>query len=95
MMTADKYADLIQGFLRNEVTAQEFESLFLNWFKSDPGGMARPVFQVLDSLFAAVDAYWPECKPGQETKWMISEEELRRQAAKALEQLNRILREGH
>ena len=91
-MTTD-YEALIEAFLTKRISAGEFEGRFLKAFKAEPGGMDTKVFAVLDKLFSDVDAYSPDCPDGKETALEISEAELRRQAAKALDRL-RQLRNG-
>lgn len=69
---------------------QEFETTFLEWFKNETVFMPEDIFLTLDKLFAEVDAYWPECIPGEETDTMISEQQLRIRAAAALRRLENL-----
>lgn len=35
--------------------------------------------KILNGVFGAVDSYWNECLPGQETAFEISEQQLRKE----------------
>ncbi|HEX6289923.1 MAG TPA: colicin immunity domain-containing protein [Herpetosiphonaceae bacterium] len=85
-----EYKLLIHAFIERQISVEEFERQFLNAFKSESEGMDMQLFCILDALFGAVDSYWHECLPGQETAFMISEEQLRREAAKALLLINEL-----
>jgi len=84
------YEALIEAFLAQRFSAGEFEKRFLKAFKNEPGGMDTKVFEVLDGLFSDVDSYSPQCQEGKEGPFEISEAALRRQAAKALGDLQRL-----
>jgi self-protective colicin-like immunity protein len=83
---------MISAYLTGLLSVDAFEREFLRAFKAEPAGMDDELFHILDKLFGAVDAYWSECKPGEETAFRISEDSLRREAEEALERLNRYLR---
>ena len=82
-----KYMALIRAFLDGSLTAAEFESRYLATFKGEQARLRAPVFDVLQQLFSDVDAYSPDCSPGQESAFVISEARLREQAAAALRRL--------
>jgi hypothetical protein len=86
-----RYQTLIEDFLSGKISAIDFESTFLEWFKSEPRGMHPETFFVLDRLFAKVDAFWSECLPTEEDDNIISEPSLRVEAALALEKLRTIV----
>jgi hypothetical protein len=88
-MTTD-YETLIESFVAKRLSAGEFEKRYLKAFKSEPGGMETKVFEILEKLFSDVDSYSPDCQEGKESAFEISEVELRRQAAKALNDLRRL-----
>ena len=46
--------------------------------------MGSPLFEILNGVFEAVDCYWHECLPGQETAFEISEQRLRKAVNEAL-----------
>ena len=90
-MTGDQYRSMIAAFVAGTLSAGRFEQQFLQAFKTEPTGMDEALFRILDELFGAVDAYSPDCRPDEETAFLISEESLRREAAHALERLNQLL----
>jgi len=87
------YEELIGEFLTKRLSASEFETRFLKAFKNEPGGMSPKVFAVLDELFSDVDSYSADCVEGKESAFEISEAALRRQAAKALDNLRLLSKE--
>jgi hypothetical protein len=88
----DYYA-MIRAFVDGGLPVEEFERRYLAAFKAEPGGMDPAAFAILDRLFGAVDAYWSEVTPEQETPFLISEDRLREYARVALEQLAAYLGE--
>jgi hypothetical protein len=89
------YKALVRAFLDEQIPVEEFEARYLSAFKSETEVMDEPVYRILDTLFSAVDAYWIECMPGEETAFLISEDQLRREAAKALAELERLPESTH
>lgn len=83
-MIREKYRSLIQDFLDQVITVEDFESSYLREFKKDSFLDEPELFHVLDRLFAAVDCYWAGCLDGQESEFEISEAQLRRDASIAL-----------
>lgn len=51
------YVRLIDAFCRHEIGGAEFERQYLLLFKTDDTDWANDEFEVLDGLFAAVDAF--------------------------------------
>jgi hypothetical protein len=86
-MQIEKYKRMIEAFLRNEISAQEFEAQYIDTFLAESRDMNDSLFQILDTLFWAVDSYSPDCIPGQETAFIISEKRLREEAREALARL--------
>jgi hypothetical protein len=84
---AEEYAILIRAFLNKEIPVHEFERRYLTIFKGESGDMDISLFRILDALFGAVDSYSPDCPPGEETAFLISEEQFRREATSALTKL--------
>jgi hypothetical protein len=82
---------MIRAFLDRQLPVEEFERRYLAAFKEEPAGMDEELYSILDSVFGAVDAYWPECQPGQETAFEISEQRLREEVSAALVRLDRWL----
>jgi hypothetical protein len=51
------YRELIQRFVIGEVSADEFESSYLSYFKKDQNQVGGDEFDILDGLFSDVDEY--------------------------------------
>lgn len=95
-MTLEEYKQLIAAFLNHELPVEEFEARFLEAFKAEPEDIDDSLFLVLDALFGAVDSYWSGCAPGEETAFLISEDQLRREAREALARLEQLsARQAH
>lgn len=56
-MLIEDYLTLIDALLESEMDAEGFERRYLEAFKHETRPMTADVFQALDGLFAAVDAY--------------------------------------
>lgn len=52
-----KYASLIERFTMGSLDAAKFEAEYLRTFKNEAEPLPEPVFEVLDALFADVDAF--------------------------------------
>ena len=48
---------IIRRFIRGDLSADEFESRVLSYFKNDKNQVVSEQFEVLDGLFADVDEY--------------------------------------
>lgn len=72
------------------LTADEFETLYLEAFKELDKEMDQPAFEILNDVFHWTDCYWHECRPGQETAFKISEQQLRKEVQKALDTLKKL-----
>lgn len=90
-MFAYKYKSLMVSFIDEEITVEDFERDYLKIFKNETENMDMPLFEILNGVFEAVDCYWHECLPGQETAFEISEQQLRKEVNEALVKLDRIL----
>lgn len=75
----ENYRDLIRKFSTGEMAADDFETEFLARFKNDPDQVAGDEFDLLDELFADVDAYVDDPDLRAETGG-IDGNELRRRA---------------
>lgn len=53
----ETYRDLIHRFIIEDISADEFETAYLRRFKDDPNQVIGDEFDILDKLFADVDAY--------------------------------------
>jgi hypothetical protein len=82
------------SFLKHSMPVEEFEQRYLAAFKQQAEPLDEECFQILDTLFSDVDAYWAECQPGNESNFEISEPALRARAKEALAKLERHLSKG-
>jgi hypothetical protein len=91
-MDANKYKRLMEDFINELIPVEDFERDYLNIFKNETGRMNDTLFEILNGVFEAVDCYWHECLPGQETTFEISEQQLRKEVSEALVKLNGFLK---
>ncbi|MES9684302.1 hypothetical protein CN514_06095 [Bacillus sp. AFS001701] len=91
-MNIDKYKKIIEDFITSEITADEFQTRYFKTFKEDNERMDKNLFEILNGVFESADCYWNECKPGKETAFEISEEQLRKEVTEALIKLNEIVK---
>jgi hypothetical protein len=77
-----KYQDLISNFIGGQLSADNFESMYLKVFKADEDQVPSPEFDVLEKLFFAIDDYVadPELR---EKVGGLSDNELRVRAKEA------------
>jgi hypothetical protein len=90
-MFAYKYKKLMEDFIDEVITVEDFERDYLKTFKNETERMDNTLFEILNGVFEAVDCYWHECLPGQETAFEISEKQLRKEVSEALDKLNILL----
>jgi hypothetical protein len=84
-----RYTTLLKEFVTQTIPAKEFESRFLEMFKSEAAPISEREFQILDKLFGDVDAYCSE--PDLfDPQFDIDEAELRLSAQKALDELREL-----
>ena len=93
-MTTKEYKALIGEFLNKILSAREFQARYMAAFSAETGSMDASLFWILEALFEEVDAYSPRILPGQETAFLISEEQLRHEARKALARLEHLEQDG-
>ncbi len=79
------YIDLIKKFLENSIDAQQFEVRFLDRFKKESTVFPNDKFEILDELFAAIDAFCPDPELCDDND--LNEEQLRIKAAESLARL--------
>ncbi|MEH6945017.1 colicin immunity domain-containing protein [Bacillus sp. JJ722] len=91
-MFAYKYRSLMEDFINEVITVDDFEREYLITFKNETERMGNTLFEILNGVFEAVDCYWHECLPGQETAFEISEQQLRKEVNEALVKLNSLLK---
>lgn len=91
---AQKYHMMIENYVSGELTALEFEALYLEEFLSEPGGaMSETLYLILEDMFEVVDQFWDQCKPQDETDSIISEPTLYKHAQEILCYLTNYLNE--
>ena len=88
--TLEDYIHLIEAFTTRKTSAAEFEREYLQLFKEDNTQWPDAQFQVLDTLFADVDAYCADPKLRDEDD--LDEEALRSRAEAALSRLRALSR---
>jgi hypothetical protein len=65
-MFAYKYKSIMEDFINEVITVDDFEREYLITFKNETERMGNTLFEILNGVFEAVDCYWHECLPGQE-----------------------------
>jgi hypothetical protein len=90
-MIVYKYKEIIEDFLNGKISADEFQTHYLKNFKEWNDKMDWDLSKILNRVFEAADCYSHDCFPGQETVFEISEQQLRREVAEALVELNKFL----
>ena len=90
-MIETKYKDLMVKFLTGELSADEFQTVYMKKFIEWDDRMTEAQFEILNAVFEAADCYWHECLPGQETPFEISEQQLRKEITEALFKLNQLM----
>ena len=86
--TLADYIQLIDSFVRGEISGLEFEQAYLQMFKEDPTIRPETEFEILDGLFFGVDAFC--ANPGLRSINDIDEEQLRAEARTALGRLRAL-----
>lgn len=84
---ADRYKELISKFVDREISASEFESCYLTLFKSDRSKVGGEKFNILDRLFADVDAFEADPELRKQVYGGIGDEELLNCARAAYKEL--------
>ncbi|MED4755558.1 colicin immunity domain-containing protein [Brevibacillus choshinensis] len=91
MHVAHKYKILMEDFLNNLISVDEFENRYLDTFKTETVQMDDQLFQILNTAFESVDCYWKGCQEGEETPFVISEQQLRKEVSEVLVELKDII----
>jgi hypothetical protein len=84
-----EYRDLMRSFYDGGMTAGDFETSYLRLFKEDAGRKPDAIFQILDGLFADVDAFSPD--PALRGRDGIGADTLRARVGAALRHLERLV----
>lgn len=80
-----KYIELIESFLQNKIEVGDFQYAYLDMFKNNTIELSDAEFDVLDELFADVDAYYPDSELSNSDD--LDEQQLRRRSETALKKL--------
>ncbi len=85
MSTIEQYISLITQFVIGEIPASQFETRYLEMFKSETVQFSAHAYDVLSELFSDVDSYCgdPELRDEED----LSDEDLLDYAKEALESL--------
>jgi hypothetical protein len=82
------YEQMIEKFLRGELSPSDFEHHFLTHFKADETNWNENVFNILDELFFAVDSFCADAI--LRDKDDFDEDQLRNAAQTALKQIRAL-----
>jgi Bacterial self-protective colicin-like immunity len=80
----DKYIKLLEEFVGNKITADDFERQFLKIFKDDKNIQFGREFKILDKLFSDVDAYCSDPDLIEDPRFDIDGSQLQVSAKEAL-----------
>lgn len=56
-MSLLKYENLIEGFVNEDISVDEFEHLYLTMFKNEGDTISDASFEILNKLFSDIDVY--------------------------------------
>lgn len=90
-MIVNKFVELMDNFIERRMSANDFQAQYLKMFKESDARLDSTLFGILNDVFEAVDCYWHECPPGQETAFEISEQQLRTEINESLVKLSKVL----
>ncbi|MCB9996611.1 MAG: hypothetical protein H6869_09265 [Rhodospirillales bacterium] len=85
------YDVLIERFLKNEITALQFQDQYLDKYFADKDPLSEELFLQLDWLFAEAESYTHlPLGPGDNPDHYISESQLRKSAAEVLQKIRAL-----
>ncbi len=87
-----EYGTLIEKFLKEELSTEEFADKYIKSWLSEPGSIPEPLYRVLEDVFESAECYSPRATPENETGLFISGKTLRQDVvaeSKRLETLRR------
>ncbi|MEG4285691.1 colicin immunity domain-containing protein [Microcoleus sp. A006_D1] len=87
----DKYINLLEEFVDNKITADEFERRFIQLFKGDNNLQPGTEFKILDKLFADVDAYCSDPNLIEDPRFDIDGGQLQVSAQETLNKLVKLI----
>jgi hypothetical protein len=86
--TLADYIQLIDSFVRGQISGLEFEQAYLQMFREETTIRPEPEYDILDGLFFGVDAFCAD--PDLRSADDIDEEQLRAEARTALGRLRAL-----
>jgi hypothetical protein len=86
--TLSEYVQLIDSFVHGEISALEFERVYLQMFKEDPTIRPETEYEILDRLFSDVDSFCADS--GLRSIDDLDEEQLHSEARTALGRLRAL-----
>ncbi|MCU0544103.1 MAG: colicin immunity domain-containing protein [Oscillatoriaceae cyanobacterium Prado104] len=86
----DKYIKLLEEFVGNKITADDFERRFIKMFKGDKNLQIGREFKILDKLFADVDAYCSDPDLIEDPRFDLDGVQLQVSAKEALNMLVKL-----
>ncbi|MCX2795990.1 colicin immunity domain-containing protein [Microbulbifer thermotolerans] len=84
----NEYIELIRRFSKGLIDANTFKNNYLKAFKADQTEFSLEEFEILNYLFSSCDMYCGESDMFE--KGDLTEEDLRKDAEKALEKLKKL-----
>ena len=85
------YDVLIERFLKNEITALQFQDQYLDKYFADRNPLGEELFFKLDWLFAEVECFTHlPIGPEDDPDFTINEDQLRHSAAKTLDEIRAL-----
>jgi hypothetical protein len=89
-MAVDQYMQLIEAYLANEISAEEFAVRYQAMIRSSDW-MDWKLFKILQDLFEDAEAYSPMWTAEDESPFQITEPTFRREVEDAKEELARYM----
>jgi len=95
---AQDYRDLLDRFLEGDMSVSDFQQTYLDKFKNETRVLGSPLFELLDGLFADVDAFCADPKLLAELQdqipgFYLDEQSLRDRVAEVSRQLSEMGRD--
>lgn len=88
------YQQLIEQFLHEEMSAKEFQAVFIDTFKKEKQ-LGEPLFAILDELFGDVDSFTDDQKLlAENPNFYLDEARLRQKAKKTIIRLLNLKKNG-
>lgn len=85
-----KYIQMIEDFLANRLSAEEFSGAYFRAFQKDPGGWGGEFYEALNWVATACESYTPRAP---RSEFDVTEDQLRAQCAQRLAVLRRLQRD--